>query len=193
VNVNKSTFAGNATNIHVEALSNAHIDGNMLMGDNEPQSEDIGIYTNNSATLAENNILTNLNKAIKLEYDSDVQIQKNLFDGNEYDVTTYQNGKTRIEKNTFLGTKNPQISMNYSIATINRSNFFSTLQNIALYLSGRASGDIDAKNNYWGVAGVEAAQRRIQDKRVDSNHNTTNYKVNIEPIALQEFTDAYPY
>jgi len=134
----------------------------------------------------------NLNFA-KIEYNSDVQIQKNLFDGNEYDVTTYQNGKTKIEKNTFGGTKNPQISMAYSIVTINRNNFFNTLQDIALYLSGRASGDIDAKNNYWGVASVKAAQRRIQDKRVDSNNNTTNYKVNIEPIALQEFTDAYPY
>jgi len=51
VNVNTSTFTGNATNIHIEGLSNAHIDGNMLMGDNEPQSEDIGIYTNNSYTL----------------------------------------------------------------------------------------------------------------------------------------------
>ena len=107
VNVSKTTFAGNATNIHIEGLSNAHIDGNMLVGDNERQSEDIGIYTNNSYTPAANNICTNLSKGIKLEYNGDVEIQKNIFDGNEYDVTTYMIVKTRIEKNTFLSAENP--------------------------------------------------------------------------------------
>jgi len=60
------------------------------------------------------------------------------------------------------------------------------------YLFSCASGDIDAKNNYWDVASVEAAQRRIQDKRVDSNNNPANFHIIIEPIAVQEFTDAYP-
>ena len=140
------------------------------MGDNEPESEDIGIYTNNSYTLAENNICTKLNKGIKIEYSGDVEIQKNLFVGNEYDVTIYIVEKARIEKNTFWGFKNLQISMIQSIATINRNNFFNTFKNIALYLSGHARGDIDAKNNYWDVTSVEAAQRRIQDKECQLNN-----------------------
>ena len=121
-----------------------------------------------------------------------MEIQKSIFDGNEYDVTTYIIGNARIEKNTFVGAKKTQISMHNSIAAINRNNFYSTLQNIALYLTGTATDDIDAKNNYWDVASVDAAQRRIQDKRVDSNDNPTNFKVNIEPIAVHEFADAYP-
>ena len=51
---------------------------------------------------------------------------------------------------------------------------------------------INALYNYWDAASVEAAKRRVQDNCVDSQGNPANFKVIIEPIALQKIADAYP-
>ena len=145
MNVSKTTFAGsNATNIHIEGLSNAHIDGNVLTGADGPEAEDIGIYTNNSYTLAENNICANLSRGIKIEYNGDVKIGKNLFDRNEIDVSARVAGKTRLEKNTFIGTERIQLYIiNHSLADISHNNFINSLLNTAILIIGTFREDIN--------------------------------------------------
>ena len=165
----------------------------MLVGDKEPESKDIGIYANNSYTLSENNICSNLSRGIKIEYHGDVKIRKNLFDRNEIDVSAQEIEEAKLEKNTFVGTERIQLYIvNHSLADISRNNFINSLPNTAILIIGTFREDINAPYNYWDTASIEEAKRRIQDKRVDSQGSTANFKVIIEPIALQKIADAYP-
>ena len=99
--------------------------------------------------------------------------------------------KAELKKNTFEGTEKIQLYIDSSLPTISQNNFVNSLPNTAILLTGEASGDINASHNFWDVTSTEAVKRCIQDKRTDG-YGLTNFKVIIEPIALQKFSDAYP-